>query len=33
MDDLSKVNLCLQKIKTKNLGQNQVNVKSLLVKD
>ena len=33
MADLSKVILCLQKIKSKNLGQNQDNLKSFLVKD
>ena len=33
MADLNKVILCLQKIKSKNLGQNQDNLKSLLVKD
>ena len=30
--DLNKVILCLQRIKSKNLGQNQDNLKSLLVK-
>ena len=33
MADLNKVILCLQKIKSKNLGQNQDNLTSLLVKD
>ena len=33
MADLNKVILCLQKIKTKNLGQYQNNLKNLLVKD
>ena len=33
MADLNKVFLCLQKIKSKNLGQNQDNLKSFLVKD
>ena len=33
MADLNKVILCLQKIKCKNLGQNQDNLKSFLVKD
>ena len=33
MADLNKVILCLQKIKSKNLGQNQDNLKSFLVKD
>ena len=33
MGDLNKVILCLQKIKSKNLGQNQDNLKSFLVKD
>ena len=33
MADLSKVILCLQKIKSKNLGQNQDNLKNFLVKD
>ena len=33
MADLNKVILCLQKIKDKNLEQNQDNLKSFLVKD
>ena len=33
MGDLNKVILCLQKWKSKNLGQNQDNSKSFLVKD
>ena len=33
MADLNKVILCLQKIKDENLGQNQDNLKSFLVKD
>ena len=32
MADLNKVILCLQKIKSKNLGQNQDNLQSFLVK-
>ena len=33
MADLNKVILCLQKIKSKTLGQNQHNLKSFLIKD
>ena len=33
MADLNKVILCLQKMKSKNFGQNQDNLKSFLVKD
>ena len=33
MVDLNRVALCLQKIKSKNLGQNQDNLKNFLVKD
>ena len=33
MADLNKVVLCLQKMKSKNFGQNQDNLKSFLVKD
>ena len=33
MVDLKKVILCLQKIKGKNLGPNQENLKNFLVKD
>ena len=33
MSNLNKVTLSLQKIKSKNLGQNQVNLMNYLVKD
>ena len=33
MSTFNKVNLCLQKIKSKNLGQNQENLVNYLLKD
>ena len=33
MSDLSKVVVCLEKIKSKNLGQNPDNLKHFLLKD
>ena len=33
MSDLNKVALCLEKIKSKNLGQNPDNLKHFLLKD